>query len=68
MFLFTGHTASVTANALAVVNEKTKFHGCSYTGFTSTVLRGLHTGAEIYTLSLRPGLFYTRLGRLAATS
>jgi hypothetical protein len=27
MLFLTGHTASVTANTLAVVNEKPKFHG-----------------------------------------
>ena len=29
VFLFTGHTASVTANAFAVIDEKAKFHGRS---------------------------------------
>jgi hypothetical protein len=42
MFLFTGHTASVTPNILAVVNEKANFHGCSCPRF-ARVMRAART-------------------------
>jgi hypothetical protein len=37
VLLFTGYTARMTANALAVVDKKTKFHGLSSSRLTSAI-------------------------------